>query len=63
MAYKKENFKDGDVLEAKHLNKIEDGIEQLNEDMEILEDKIPTFRIAKNTEIDKIFIKEVEQNV
>lgn len=63
MSYEKQNFNDGEVLEAKHLNYIEDGIEQLNEDMEVLEDKIPTFRIAKNTEIDKIFMKEVEQNV
>lgn len=60
MAYEKQNFENGVVLEAKHLNKIEDGIEQLNEDMEFLEDKIPTFRLAKNTEIDKIFMKEVE---
>ena len=63
MSYEKQNFNDGEVLEAKHLNYIEDGIEQLNEDIEVLEDKIPTFRIAKNTEIDKIFMKEVEQNV
>ena len=38
MAYKKENFKDGDVLEAKHLNKIEDGIEDLEKEVEELKE-------------------------
>ena len=53
----------GEVLEAKHLNHIEDGIEQVHEVIETLEDRITSFKIAKNTDIDKIFMKEVEQNV
>ena len=36
MAYKKQNFKDGLVLNAEHLNHIENGISELSEDIEEL---------------------------
>lgn len=33
MAYTKQNFKDGQILKAEHLNKIEDGIITLEQDL------------------------------
>lgn len=34
MKYTKQNFKDGQVLKAEHLNKIEDGLVDLTEELE-----------------------------
>ena len=55
MNYQKQNFSDGEILQASHLNYIEEGIEEIYEEVESLEKQIVTYKIAKNTDIDKIF--------
>lgn len=42
MAYEKQNFKDGNVLTAEHLNHIEDGIHELNVEIDKMSAEIDT---------------------
>lgn len=58
MNYEKQNFNDGEVLEAKHLNYIEEGIEQVYEEIEELGETISKFQIAQNTDILELLFKK-----
>ena len=35
MSYEKQNFQSGQILKAEHLNHMEDGIEQISEDISV----------------------------
>lgn len=58
MSYEKQNFNNGEVLEAKHLNYIEDGIEQVYEEIEELEETVSEFQIAQNIDILELLFKK-----
>lgn len=58
MSYQKQNFSDGEVLQASHLNFIEDGIEQAYEEIEELGETISEFQIAQNIDILKLLFKK-----
>lgn len=58
MNYQKQQFSDGEVLQAKHLNYIEDGIEQAYEEIEELGETISEFQIAQNIDILELLFKK-----
>jgi hypothetical protein len=58
MNYEKQNFNNGEVLEAKHLNYIEEGIEQAYEEIEELGETISEFQIAQNIDILELLFKK-----
>lgn len=62
MKYEKIGFEPFEVLKAEHLNHIEAGIEQIDENLENIEDIISEYKIAENTDILKLFKKRSETN-
>lgn len=53
MAYKKQNFKDGDILTAQNLNLMEDGIVASQEDINLLKDETDNKFVPNIPTIDK----------
>lgn len=58
MNYQKQEFSDGEILQASHLNYMEEGIVQLNEELGEIEEKIPSFKIAQNLDILNLLFKK-----